>query len=301
MSSKTTYAHTSPDSEDWLDIWVFFDPETATLEPRLPPGPIPAGQPVRWRFRSRGPNDRAGPLPEGWMPMLAFSPETSPGAYGPFESLLQIAEEDRAGRVDLDVVGEWPEGDVAGSAGEFSYFAVLHRGIGFGGGKAFSLISTPRLSLRVGAPGKGSYERPTPPEGPSVELEVRRHPESDERLEIVPASAQQAFTNSTAHWRFGEGFERSYPLILFYHFKEKTGDVGSAVIEEGETNRYFEPCRRMRLHGSGVEAWDFKAGLRRHCFYEAAAVSTRVLSLRFASTGDPQIDNEGIAFPTDDV
>ncbi len=285
----------------WLDLWVFFDPETATLEAQMPDMAIPVGWPVRWRFRSRTSGGAIGPLPEGWSPMLAFDvvDESDPSPFGPFESLLQWVQEDSTGGSLVDLIGEWPGGcSPLPATKDFPYFAMLHRGVGFDNGKAFSLLSTSRqtLSLKAAEVAGTLYHRPLPPQRHAVELTVGLSSVDEYRLVLTPEKTVSAFTDSAVHWRFDLELFRMYPFILFYHSELKAGPGCRVSFEASTKNDHFLPCRRMRVHRTGVDAWDFKKDEKRHCFYEAAALSSRALSLQMFSTGDPQLDNEGIPF-----
>ncbi|MCH9647477.1 MAG: hypothetical protein K0U98_04510 [Deltaproteobacteria bacterium] len=293
---------TSLGERPWIDIWVFFDPETATLEVETPGLPVPVGWPVRWRFRSRRSDGVIGPLPAGWSPALAFDAEDggiASSPFGPFESFLQIGLAGEGEALLMDLVGEWPGGcSVPPAKKDFPYIAMLHRGQGFEQHKALSRLSTSRqtLSLRATETVGTLYHRPLSPEEHSVELSVRRCSPDKPRLTLEPKEPESVFANSVVRWRFDQNLDPLLPLILFSHFEEKCSDQNQHALEPHRKNQYFAPCRRMRLHRTGVEAWDFKAKSGRF-YYEAVTLSSWPLSVQMFSTGDSQLHNEGIPSP----
>ncbi|MEM8961840.1 MAG: hypothetical protein AAGD38_10190 [Acidobacteriota bacterium] len=288
------------DAEQPTDCWIFFDPTTASLETRLPEVALPPGRPVRWRFRGRAADGSATPLPAGWLPMLAFdhSDLSTTSALGPFASLLHVAATDADGGVSIDVLGEWPE-TIAPGLTPPTYFAGLLRGVGFGGDKGMSALTTRRLTLFLG-PDREPVPTPPPACGKHrVDLTVRHDPERPSRLTIEPDEPMRIFTDSVVSWHFATDLPLLYPMILFYHFEDWQEEAGAVQFDGDRPNRYYEPCRRMRITSNRIDAWDFKPD-RRHCFYEAAVLTSGQLSVGFLSTGDPQLDNEGTPFPTDE-
>ncbi len=285
----------------WIDIWVLLHAETCSLEASVPELPIPAGRPIRWRFRQVLADGSFGPLPKGWTPMVGFTKSSKNQAdspFGPFGGLLHVAADgkgtDGKDGVSVDIVGEWSPGALADDAPrQFHGFAMIHRGMGMESDRAFSCLTTPRLTLTLGPPDGLRYRASPTPEQFLVELSVKRDPKDPHRLSISPETPIKAFTNTIVRWQFAPEIRSGFPLILFYHSVELP--KGAAVVL-GDRNEHFEPCRKARFSPKGVEMWDFKTEPR-SCFYEGAMLGLRALSLELLSTGDPQLDNQGIPFP----
>ncbi len=293
----------NPTPEDtaagWIDIWVLLRTETCSLEAAMPELPIPAGRPIRWRFRRLAPDGSIGPLPKGWTPMVGFTQSPKSQAdqpFGPFDSLLHMAEE-RAGGVSADVIGEWSAQALEeGAPRRHFFFAMVHRGMGMESDRAFSCLTTARLSLTMGPSDDLRYQAQPTPDEHRVDLSVRRDPKDRFRLRISPEEPVKAFTNSTVRWQFETEPEGAFPMILFYHSTELGLKPGGQENGSRE-NEHFDPCGKARFSRKGVEMWDFKSDPR-SCFYEAATLGIRALSLELFSTGDPQLDNQGIPFPS---
>ena len=303
---------TRPIAEDesagWIDILVLLHPETSSLEAAAPELPIPAGRPIRWCFRRVLKDGSLGPLPKGWVPMVGFTRSSKAQAdlpFGPFDSLMHLAA-DREDGASVDIIGEWSEEGLAADAPrQFHFFAMIHRGMGLESNRAFSCLTTPRLTLTLGPADDLRYQASPTPEEFLVELSVRKDPKDPHRLSISPETPIKAFTNTTVRWQFDSGIGSGFPLILFYHSvklpsEAQPGDsqpVGYLPSgSQGDENQHFDPCRKVRFSPKGVEMWDFKTE-RRSCFYEGAMLGLRALSLELLSTGDPRLDNQGIPFP----
>lgn len=279
---------------DWVDLSVVLDAESLTLSIESPELSLEFGRPVRWRFLHRSADGRLGPLPVGWCPVLAFYDgergQPTEG-FGPFGSLLQVVPS-AAEAEGMQLVGEWPR-EPPRDDRSFYYFAAVHRGLGLDHIAPTSLLASALTRLSVDPrpfEGSAAYVKPTPPGDHRVELKVVREPENPERLIIQPSAPVRSFTNSTLSWTFHH-LDAVYPLVLFYASEHLADAPGTA-----KNHDFFEPHRYCRTSAQGVEVWGFK-DVPRRCFYEAAGLRRRRLAMEMLSTGDPQIDNQGIPFP----
>ena len=238
-------------------IPVVFDPVQHSLTIQHPNLLIRPGDRVLWDFIG---------IPAGWAPWIQFKPDGAPSAFlGPFSSLSQIEN------------GLWAIAASGIPPGSSTYRAVIQKGLGLDWGTGTSILSSSEATVTVHSEPvlEPARFRISPLDGEEDKLQVEPLTQNLKSGQSV-IFAFEGFTGDPALW------DQWRPRIDFGSY-EGEGEVELRQLGPF-TCLQFEVAKVTGLGNTGVMG-NFHFGV--------SLVSITSGEVRWVSSGDPAIDNQG--------
>ncbi len=242
------------------------------------PPSVKPGSTVRWEFATAH-------LAKYWAAALYFDAAVIDGkpCYGPFAELTQTIDGDKLvieGRTEPD------------SQGGYGYYAALYKGVAKedmpGEEREMTIVCSSKQTLKV--TGEPENVQPPQPPDPDYVYELIVWTDDETSLEVQSPVTPVLGDKIHVEWDFKEAFdllkkkaEGDFPLIVFYKCRSTA---------TSETNVCYGPFEAISYQ-PGKVIGKGRREYQGHFHYEAILISSKHHSVKFVSSGDPQLDNEG--------